>query len=109
LPVRFSAGRLQPWDTDLKEGADAAGFRSQQIAPGDARRPVSAAPQNFRKIAILRSLETWRREHERAIYYMHAARIQPPRVKEIPSVGAIVAYESRDKRKDSDFLPPSSP
>ena len=67
--------------------------------------PVSPFPklsQNFSKIAILRSLETWETEHERAIYYMHAAHgFSPARIKEIPSVGAIVAYKSRGKRKDS--------
>ncbi len=95
---------------DLKEGKwTPPDFEVKQIAPG-VQMPVALFPrlsQNFRKIAILRSLETWETEHERAIYYMHAAHgFSPARVKEIPSVGAIVAYESRDKRKGSDFLPP---
>jgi len=95
---------------DLKEAKwTPPDFQVTQVAP-DVKMPVSLFPklsQNFRKIAILRSLETWETEHERAIYYMHAAHgFSPARIKEIPSVGAIVAYESRGKRKDSDFLPP---
>ena len=95
---------------DLKEGKwTPPDFEVKQIAPG-VKMPAALFPrlsENFHKFAILRSLETWETEHERAIYYMHAAHgFSPARIKEIPSVGAIVAYESRDKRKDSDFLPP---
>ena len=95
---------------DLKEGKwTPSDFEVKQVAPG-VKMPVGLFPKlskNFNKIAILRSLETWETEHERAIYYMHAAHgFSPARVKEIPSVGAIVAYESRDKRKGTDFLPP---
>jgi hypothetical protein len=95
---------------DLKEGKwMPPDFEVKQVAPG-IQMPVSLFPKlsrDIRKIAILRSLETWETEHERAIYYMHAAHgFSPARIKEIPSVGAVVAYESRGKRKDSDFLPP---
>jgi len=95
---------------DLKEGKwTPPDFDVKQIAPG-VKMPVALFPklsENFQKFAILRSLETWETEHERAIYYMHAAHgFSPARIKEIPSVGAIVAYESSAKRKDSDFLPP---
>ncbi len=95
---------------DLKEGKwTPPDFDVKQIAPG-VKMPVALFPklsENFQKYAILRSLETWETEHERAIYYMHAAHgFSPARIKEIPSVGAIVAYESSGKRKDSDFLPP---
>ena len=95
---------------DLKEGKwTPPDFEVKQVAPG-IQIPVSLFPKLSRdisKIAILRSLETWETEHERAIYYMHAAHgFSPARIKEIPSVGAVVAYESRGKRKDSDFLPP---
>jgi hypothetical protein len=95
---------------DLKEGKwTPPDFEVKQVAPG-IKMPVSLFPKlsrDLNKFAILRSLETWETEHERAIYYMHAAHgFSPARAKEIPSVGAIVAYESLDKRKDSDFLPP---
>lgn len=95
---------------DLKEGKwTPPDFEIKQIAPG-VKMPVGLFPklsENFQKYAIVRSLETWETEHERAIYYMHAAHgFSPARIKEIPSVGAVVAYESQGKRKDSDFLPP---
>jgi len=60
---------------DLKEAKwTPPDFQAKQVAP-DVKMPVSLFPklsQNFRKIAILRSLETWETEHERAIYYMRA-------------------------------------
>lgn len=95
---------------DLKEGKwTPQDFEIKQVAP-DVKMPTSLFPklsQGLNKVAILRSLETWETEHERATYYMHAAHaISPARVKEIPSVGAIVAYEFRERRKDTDFLPP---
>jgi Protein of unknown function (DUF1501) len=95
---------------DLKEGKwTPPDFEVKQVAQG-VKMPVGLFPKlsrDFKKIAILRSLETWETEHERAIYYMHAAHgFSPARVKEIPSVGAIVAYESSGKRKATDFLPP---
>jgi hypothetical protein len=95
---------------DLKEGHwTPPDFEVKQVAPG-IQMPASLFPKlsrDIHKIAILRSLETWETEHERAIYYVHAAHgFSPARIKEIPSVGAIVAYESRHKRRDGDFLPP---
>jgi len=95
---------------DLKEGNwTPPDFEVKQVAP-DVKMPAGLFPrlsENLGKIAIVRSLETWETEHERAIYYMHAAHgFSPARIKEIPSVGAVVAYESCDRRKDTDFLPP---
>lgn len=95
---------------DLKEGKwTPPDFEVKQVAPG-IQMPAGLFPKlsrDIHKIAILRSLETWETEHERAIYYMHAAHgFSPARIKEIPSVGAVVAYESHGKRKNTDFLPP---
>jgi hypothetical protein len=59
------------------------------------------------KFAIVRSMEFWDNEHGRGTYYVQAGRpFSPARVKEIPSIGSVVAYESLSQRKDSDFLPP---
>src|SRR5579863_4544626 len=79
---------------DLKEGKwTPPDFEIKQVAPG-IKMPAGLFPnlsRDLNKIAILRSLETWETEHERAIYYMHAAHGFSP---------------ARDKRKNTDFLPP---
>lgn len=91
-------GKWMPQDFDVRE-----------LVPG-TRWPVGLFPklgEKLNKFAIVRSLESWETEHERATYYLHAAHaISPARVAEIPAVGAIVAYEFRDRRKTDDFLPP---
>ena len=93
---------------DLKEAKwTPPDFEVKQVAP-DVKMPVSLFPKlslNFSKIAILRFLEAWETEHER-LFTTCGPGFSPARIKEIPSVGAIVAYESRGKPKDSDFLPP---
>ena len=59
------------------------------------------------KYAIIRSMEFWESAHVRGTYYLQAGRIlSPARLGEIPSIGSVVAYETMDERKDSDFLPP---
>lgn len=95
---------------DVKEGKwMPEDFDVRETLPG-LRWPVGLYPklsQKLNKLAIVRSLESWETEHERATYYLHAAHaISPARVAEIPAVGAIVAYEFQNRRKSSDFLPP---
>ena len=76
LPVRFLQGGCSHVDSfDLKEAKwTPPDFQAKQVAP-DVKMPVSLFPKlslNFSKIAILRFLEAWETEHERAIYYMRA-------------------------------------
>lgn len=59
------------------------------------------------RLAIVRSLEAWESEHGRATYYMHVAHpSSPARAREMPALGAVVAYEFQDRRKPTDYLPP---
>jgi hypothetical protein len=59
------------------------------------------------KYALVRSCEAWESAHARAQYYIQVGHVfSPARIKEMPSVGSIVAYETRTRRKDSDWLPP---
>jgi hypothetical protein len=95
---------------DLKEGKwTPPDFDVKTVAP-DLRLPVGLFPKlstSLDKFAIVRSLEAWETEHGRATYYLHVAhQVSPARVREIPSLGALVAWESRIKRRDSDYLPP---
>ncbi len=107
----FLGGGMSHVDSfDLKEGAwTPQDFDIREAAPG-VKAPTALFPKltkNLGKVAILRSLETWETEHGRATYYLHAAHPpSPARLAEIPSVGAVVAYEFRDRRKTDDVLPP---
>ncbi len=95
---------------DLKEGKGTPeDFDVKSITP-DLRMPVGLFPKLSKKleqVAIVRSLEAWETEHGRATYYLHVAhQVSPARVREIPSLGALIAYEFHGARKASDFLPP---
>ena len=107
----FLAGGPSQIDTfDLKEGPwTPEDFDIRTVKPG-LRMPVGLMPKlsaRTDQYAIVRSLEAWEIDHTRGSYYVQAGRIlSPARVKEIPSVGALIAYESASRRKESDFLPP---
>lgn len=107
----FLGGGLSHIDSfDLKEGPwTPQDFDIREVAPG-LKLPVALFPKLSRelhRLAIVRSMEAWESEHGRATYYLHT--VHPPspaRLAEIPSMGAVAAYEFRDKRKSSDILPP---
>ena len=107
----FLAGGPSQLDTfDVKEGNwTPQDFDIQTIRQG-LRMPVGLLPELSRrtdKFSIVRSLEAWEAEHNRGMYYVQAGRIlSPARLREIPSFGSVVAYESLQQRKESDFLPP---
>ncbi len=107
----FLGGGLSHVDSfDLKEGPwTPQDFDIREVAPG-LKLPVALFPKLSResqRYAIVRSMEAWETEHGRATYYLHT--VHPPspaRFAEIPSMGAVAAYEFRERRKNSDILPP---
>ncbi len=107
----FLGGGISQVDSfDLKEGPwTPQDFDIREVAPG-LKMPVALFPKlskNFKRLAVVRSMEAWESEHGRASYYLHT--VHPPspaRLAEIPSIGAVAAYEFRDKRKNTDVLPP---
>jgi Protein of unknown function (DUF1501) len=107
----FLQGGASQVDTfDIKEGPwTPPDFDVRTIKPG-IRLPVGLFPRLAEKldhIAIVRSLEAWETEHGRATYYLHVAHpVSPARAREMPALGAIVAYEFNERRKPTDFLPP---
>ncbi len=107
----FLQGGPSQLDTfDIKEGAwTPEDFDIQTIKP-ELRMPMGLLPklaERHDKYTVIRSMESWEAEHARGTYYLQAGRIlSPARLKEIPSIGSVVAYETMDRRKDSDFLPP---
>ena len=107
----FLGGGISHVDSfDLKEGDwTPQDFDIREVAPG-VKMPVALFPKLSKEVnrfSILRSMEAWETEHGRASYYLHT--VHPPspaRLAEIPSIGAVAAYEFRDKRKSTDVLPP---
>lgn len=95
---------------DVKEGPgtpDDLGIRT--ITPG-LRMPAGTLPRlsdRTNKYTIIRSLEAWELDHKRGDYYLQTARKRTPALRdEVPSVGAVIAYEKLNDRKETDFLPP---
>ncbi len=95
---------------DVKERPETPqDFDIRTIKDG-VRMPVGTMPrlsERLDKFAIIRSMEFWESCHNRGTYYMQAGRaISPSRLKEIPSIGAVLAYEHLERRREGDFLPP---
>lgn len=75
--------------------------------PQFARAAVNLFWAELDQLAFVRSVEAWESAHARAQYYLQVGHsFSPARRKEMPSVGAVIAYEMQAKRKESDFLPP---
>jgi hypothetical protein len=105
------AGGASHVDTfDVKEGRWLPPqWDVRTIKPG-IRMPYGLFPKlsdGVEDIAIVRSLRAWENEHIRAQYYLQAAHSpSPSRMKEIPSLGSVIAYECEKRRTERDFLPP---
>ena len=107
LFLKGGAPQLDTWD--LKEGSWTRPDFDVRMVNG-IRWPYGLFPgmaARLNQITLARSLETWESAHPRAQYYMQTGHIiSPARIKETPSIGAVVAYEFQSRRKGSDFLPP---
>ena len=96
---------------DFKEGPyTPADFDVRTVKGGMLKLPYSLFPRLSEKLddlAILRSVEAWEAGHSRAQYYLQVAHpVSPARRGEMPSLGAVIAYEMEARRKPGDFLPP---
>ena len=59
------------------------------------------------RLAIVRSMEAWDTVHSRAQFYLQTGhQSSPARNAEMPSMGSVIAYEHRDRRREGDYLPP---
>ncbi len=95
---------------DFKEGSwSPPDFDLRTMKGGNLKLPYGLFPRLAEKLddlAIVRSVEAWESAHSRAQYYLQVAHpVSPARFNEMPSVGAVIAYEMEERRKTSDFLP----
>ncbi|MGH9426696.1 MAG: DUF1501 domain-containing protein, partial [Terriglobia bacterium] len=107
----FLTGGASQLDTfDLKEGRwTPPEYDIRTIKPGIVM-PYGLFPRlsdQVEHFAMARCVEAWESSHVRGVYYMQAGHpFSPARQREVPAVGAVVAYEFLNRRKSSDFLPP---
>jgi len=108
--INLSGGAPHVDTFDIKEGSwTPPDFDIRTITPG-VRMPYGLFPQlsgKLNQLVLVRSLQAWETEHIRGQYYLQVAhQTSPARNKEMPSLGAVVAYEGGQRRRSSDFLPP---
>ena len=102
------APQLDTWD--LKEGHWTPPEFDVRRIRGNLLWPCAQFPKlakQLDRLAIVRSTEAWENAHARGQYYMQVGHgFSPARANEMPSVGAVVAYEMQARRRPADYLPP---
>ncbi len=95
---------------DVKEGSWAPENRDVRTMKQGYQFPVGLMPklsERLDDVVLVRSMEAWETVHSRGQYYLQTGHaVSPARVKEMPSMGAVIAYEMEARRRDTDFLPP---
>ena len=93
----FKEGPGTPKDLDVREVRPGL-YVSQRLFP--------ELSKEMHRIAIVRSLKSHEVVHFRGQYYTQAGRpLNPAIAPEIPSIGAVVAYELESQRRESDTFP----
>lgn len=108
--LNLSGGASHVDTFDIKEGKwTPPDFDIRTVSPG-LRLPYAMFPllsQRLKDLVFVRSMRAWENEHIRAQYYLQCAHTpSPSRMKEIPSVGSVVAYEMQASRRTTDYMPP---
>lgn len=108
--LNLQGGPSQMDTFDVKEGKWGPENRDIRTTPQGFKFPYGLMPKltgNLSDLLIVRSMEAWETVHSRGQYYLQTGHpVSPARVKEMPSIGSIIAYEFEQKKKSSDFLPP---
>jgi hypothetical protein len=95
---------------DVKEAAWGPENRDVRTTPLGYKFPYGLMPKlatQLDDLLVVRSMEAWETVHSRGQYYLQTGHaVSPARGKEMPSLGAVIAYEFQAQRKESDFLPP---
>lgn len=95
---------------DVKFGKWSPENRDVRATPFGYQYPYGLLPKladHLGEFAVVRSAQAWETVHSRGQYYLQTGHaVSPARIQESPSLGAVIAYEFRSRRKESDFLPP---
>lgn len=108
--VNLSGGASHVDTFDIKEHRwTPPDFDIRTVKPG-LRMPAGLFPKltaGIDRLAIVRSMKAWENEHIRAQFYLQVAHSpSPSRLKEMPSIGSVIASEFQARRRESDYLPP---
>jgi hypothetical protein len=111
IVLMLDGGQSQVDTWDLKEGAwTPQDFDIRNVSGPVGRWPYALYPKlagRFDKFLLARSMGAWDAVHGRAQYYIQTGHpLNLALSKEIPAIGAIIAGEYADRRRDSDTLPP---
>lgn len=108
--INLLGGPSQMDTFDVKEGKWGPENRDIRTTPQGYAFPYGLMPKlagHLDDLLVVRSLEAWETVHSRGQYYLQTGHaVSPARGKEMPSMGAVIAYETAARRKESDFLPP---
>lgn len=108
--INLLGGPSQMDTFDVKEGKWGPENRDIRTTKYEYQWPRGFFPkleERLDDLVIVRSMEAWETVHSRGQYYLQTGHaVSPARVKEMPSMGAVIAYEAAARRKESDFLPP---
>lgn len=108
--LNLQGGPSQMDTFDVKEGKWGPENRDIRTVKQGYQWPAGLLPKlvdHLDDLAIVRSMEAWETVHSRGQYYLQTGHaVSPARVKEVPSMGAVIAYETLSQRKETDFLPP---
>jgi hypothetical protein len=107
--VNIDGGMSQIDTLDAREGQWTPADFDIRGYPGGLKLPyglMSTLAGALDKIAVVRSLGAWDAVHGRAQYYIQTGHpLNLALAKEVPAIGAVVAYELARDRKTSDSLP----
>ncbi len=110
--VNLSGGPSQVDTFDIKEGRwTPPDFDIRTTKPG-IRMPAGLFPklsESIDKLVLVRSMQAWENEHVRAQFYLQVAHSpSPSRMKEMPSIGSVIASELDSRRRETDTCRRSS-
>lgn len=95
---------------DVKFGKWAPENRDVRTTPIGYKFPYGLLPKTagiLGDLAVVRSAQAWETVHSRGQYYLQTGHaVSAARIKESPAMGSVIAYESLEKRRSTDFLPP---
>jgi hypothetical protein len=95
---------------DVKHGKWAPEDRDVRSTSFGYQFPFGLLPKlggQLGELAVVRSAQAWETVHSRGQYYLQTGHaVSPARIRESPALGAVIAYESMQYRRPSDFLPP---
>jgi hypothetical protein len=108
--VNMVGGPSQMDTFDVKESKSTPEDLDIRTAKTGFRWPFGLLPKTgavLGDLVVVRSMAAWDNVHALAQFYQQVGhQFTPARSKEMPSVGSVVAYETLNRVKESDFLPP---